>query len=322
MATFLADFPPSLGNETKAGQHYMLIDSFESKNAVARGGIKLSSIGLYIPAGSLTTTHTGNYSEQEGGALRAGASSALQTAVSNILQGKQAVAAQGSPSERRSAGAASLAEDAQSLATGFATKALDATGFISAGGRSPNNYMAVVYGGPKQFRTHSFVFKFFPKNRSETNVVQAIIEEFERGTLPRMSGGTGSAQSLSDPFFKSPRQHEITFYKGGAGSGGSGSENTFLFKIGTSVITSMGINYDPNTNVGFHSDGSPVQIDLSLSFQEIKFQISKDNATGQNLNLSASVLQAQSQRDSNLASLGGQNITPGGGLGGGNDSFR
>ena len=291
MATFLADFPPSLGNETKAGQHYMLIDSYESKNAVARGN-KLSSIGLYIPAGSLTTTHTGNYSEQEGGALRAGASSALQTAVSNILQGKQAVAAQSGPPGTES----SLAQDAQSLVTGFATKALDATGFISAGGKSPNNYMAVVYGGPKQFRTHSFVFKFFPKNRSETNRVQAIIEEFERGTLPRMSGGTGSAQSLSDPFFKSPRQHEITFYKGGAGSGGSGSENTFLFKIGTSVITSMGINYDPNTNVGFHSDGSPVQIDLSLSFQEIKFQISKDNATGQNLNLSGPVLQAQSAR--------------------------
>jgi hypothetical protein len=292
MATFLADFPPSLGNETKAGQHYMLIDSYESKNAVARGN-KLSSIGLYIPAGSLTTTHTGNYSEQEGGALRAGASSALQEAFSNILQGKQAVAAQGPPI---GSGSSSLAQDAQSLVTRLGTKALDATGFISAGGKSPNNYMAVVYGGPKQFRTHSFVFKFFPKNRSETNVVQAIIEEFERGTLPRMSGGKGSAQSLSDPFFKSPRQHEITFYKGGGGSGGSGSENTFLFKIGTSVITSMGINYDPNTNVGFHSDGSPVQIDLSLSFQEIKFQISKDNATGQNLNLSASVLQAQSAR--------------------------
>ena len=76
-------------------------------------------------------------------------------------------------------------------------------------------------------------------------------------------------------------------------------------------------------NVGFHSDGSPVQIDLSLSFQEIKFQISKDNATGQNLNLSGPVLQAQaSQRDANLASLGGQNSTLGGGLGGGNDSFR
>jgi hypothetical protein len=291
MATFLADFPPSLGNETKAGQHYMLIDSYESKNAVARGN-KLSSIGLYIPAGSLTTTHTGNYGEQEGGALRAGASSSLQTAVSNILQGKKAVAAQSGPPGTES----SLAQDAQSLVTGLATKALDATGFISAGGKSPNNYMAVVYGGPKQFRTHSFVFKFFPKNSSETNRVQAIIEEFERGTLPRMSGGKGSAQSLSDPFFKSPRQHEITFYKGGGGSGGSGSENTFLFKIGTSVITSMGINYDPNTNVGFHSDGSPVQIDLSLSFQEIKFQISKDNATGQNLNLSGPVLQAQSAR--------------------------
>ena len=47
--TFLADFPPNLGFEATAGQHYMLIDSYESKNAVTTAeGQKLSSIGLYI----------------------------------------------------------------------------------------------------------------------------------------------------------------------------------------------------------------------------------------------------------------------------------
>jgi hypothetical protein len=77
---------------------------------------------------------------------------------------------------------------------------------------------------------------------------------------------------------------------------------------------------------GFHSDGSPVQIDLSLTFKEIAFQISPDNVSGQaNTDLPAAISQNQSsaaQRDANLASLGGQNSTLGGGLGGGNDSFR
>ena len=56
----------------------------------------------------------------------------------------------------------------------------------------------------------------------------------------------------------------------------------------------MSVNFDPQTTVGFHDDGSPVQIDLSLTFQEIKFQISPDNARGQNLNLSDPVSQNQS----------------------------
>ena len=45
MATqFLADFPPNLGFEATAGQHYMLIDSYESTNAVTTAeGEKLSS---------------------------------------------------------------------------------------------------------------------------------------------------------------------------------------------------------------------------------------------------------------------------------------
>ena len=68
MATqFLADFPPNLGFEATAGQHYMLIDSYESTNAVTTAeGQKLSSVGLYIPAGSLTTSYTGNYEGKEG----------------------------------------------------------------------------------------------------------------------------------------------------------------------------------------------------------------------------------------------------------------
>ena len=68
---FLANFPPSLGSEVAAGQHYMMIDSYESKNAISSEGEKLSSIGLYIPTGSLKTSFTGNYEGKEGMALKA-----------------------------------------------------------------------------------------------------------------------------------------------------------------------------------------------------------------------------------------------------------
>jgi len=300
---FNANFPPTLGSEVAAGQHYMMIDSYESKNATASGGLgtKLSSIGLYIPTGALKTSFTGNYEGKEGAALKAAGGAAAGDLMSKLSKFDFSV---NSAAELLTSG-----ETASGVGSDFASRmlasTLDKTGFVSASGNSPNNYMALVYGGPNEFRQHAFAFKFFPRNPAETNTVQKIIEEFKRGTLPRMSssvtGATG--KNLLDPYFKSPRQHTIKFMKGGETSGGS--KNTHLFTMGRSVITNMEINYDPQGTVGFHNDGSPVAIDLSLTFKEIAFQISSDNVNGQNKDLRGPILQNQAQatRAEGLAAL-------------------
>ena len=292
-STFIADFPPSLGSEVAAGQHYMIIDSYESKNAVAFDKTKkLSSIGLYIPAGSLTTSFTGNYEGKEGASQKAQLGSLTTGAIGKAMN---ASSIDGFISAMKSGGtpAGNSPESSISAKAQQAAAKLDAFGFLQAGGSSPNNYMAMVYGGPSQYREHTFAFKFFPRNPAETNIVQKIIEEFKRGTLPRMSKiGPTDGNQLTDPFFKSPRQHIIKFMKGGTGTS-SGQVNPYLFTIGKSVITNMVLNYDPQAIVGFHPDGSPVGIELSLTFREIQFQISEDNVSGQNLDLSAAVLQNQ-----------------------------
>ena len=280
MSLFLADFPPSLGSAASAGEHYMIIDSFESANAVTSGDKKLSSIGLYIPAGSLKTGFKGNYN------AKAGAET-----VAKMGQGLGMVGGAGPGGMEKKFDVGTLAAALKTRGLRAAAKFGDTGGFLSAQGKVPNNYTALVYEGPTEFRTHTFDFKFFPKNQTESDTVRAIIEEFRRGTLPRMAAMGGL---VKDAFFKSPRQHEIKFCRGGSGASGVGSENSYLFKIDTSVITEMSVNFDPQTTVGFHDDGSPVQIDLSLTFQEIKFQISPDNARGQNLNLSDPVSQNQS----------------------------
>ena len=240
------NYPPSLGNEVSQGQHYMMINSYESLNAITSGATLISSVGLYIPAGSLKTSFKGDYTSKEGGATTA------------RLAGGEVAAA----------GVDKIVQKA--------TAFLDKTGFMSAGGKSPNNYMALVYKGPSEFRSHSFTFKFFPKTSTESNTVQDILSIFKKGTLPRMLTFTNkSSQSLRAAYFKSPRHHEIGFYKGGVGGTGGGTENPYLFKIGKSVITAMDINYDPQSMVGFHQDGAPVGIDLSLTFQEIELQVDK-----------------------------------------------
>ena len=314
MSLFLADFPPSLGSAASAGEHYMIIDSFESANAVTSGDKKLSSIGLYIPAGSLKTGFKGNYN------AKAGAET-----VAKMGQGLGMVGGAGPGGMEKKFDVGTLAAALKTRGLRAAAKFGDTGGFLSAQGKIPNNYTALVYEGPTEFRTHTFEFKFFPKNQDESNTVRAIIEEFRRGTLPRMANmGSGL---LADAFFKSPRQHEIKFCRGGSGASGVGSENSYLFKIDTSVITEMSVNFDPQTTVGFHDDGSPVQIDLSLTFQEIKFQISPDNVEGQNLNLSGAVSQNQSSsqltaeqtaQNEQLRQTGGSaRILPGGRLSGG-----
>ena len=256
--TFLADFPPNLGFEATAGQHYMLIDSYESTNAVTTAeGQKLSSIGLYIPAGSLTTSYTGNYEGKEGAATAAKSAAIAAGAI-------------GSKAKNVTGKIAALATALGQTFTKQVTAAADSTGFLSAQGNTPNNHMALVYRGPNSFRQHTFAFKFFPKNSAESETVKKIISEFRFGTLPRMNGGGGL---IKDAFFKSPRHHKIRFCQGGSGADGAQSENGYLFEIGTSVITNMVVNYDPQSVVSFHSGGQPVAIDLSLTFQEIELQI-------------------------------------------------
>ena len=165
---FIADFPPTLGFEASAGQHYMIINSYESKNAVASvnsqtTGVStephLSSIGLYIPAGSLTTSYTGNYEGKEGAAIAAKATGSQSRNMTGKI-GDFATA---------------LGETVAKQFTG----AIDSTGFISAQGLTPNNHMALVYKGPNTFRQHTFAFKFFPKNSKESETVKKIISEFK-----------------------------------------------------------------------------------------------------------------------------------------------
>ena len=72
-------------------------------------------------------------------------------------------------------------------------------------------------------------------------------------------------------FFKSPRHWTIKFVS-------NGRPNDYLHEIKTSVITQMQTNYDPISMVSFHQDGSPVQIDLNLTFKEISLVTSSDDA--------------------------------------------
>ena len=77
-------FPSTLYSEVAAGQHYMLINSYESHNAITSGS-PLSSIALYIPPNSLQTTYGANYEGLNSGAL----AGAVGTAAREVFEDRK-----------------------------------------------------------------------------------------------------------------------------------------------------------------------------------------------------------------------------------------
>ena len=271
MAISPLNFPMNLGSQVANGEvpHYMLLTSYESKTAIGSGQ-EMSSIALYIPVNALTTTYGANYEGMNSAALMAEAGGAIQDAFTE--KGKSAIS--GSLSKIGIQGGAT------SAALGFASKLIPTLGTaIGAGaGLAVNNHMALVYKGPNSFRSHTFNFMFFPKENPEAVRVREIIKDFKNGMLPRMVGagtdesGKNMNGRLSSPFFKSPRHWTIKLLS-------YGSENAYVDMFPPKmkhVITNMTVNYDPQSIVSFHHDGSPVQTNLSLTFQELDFVTSGD----------------------------------------------
>ena len=261
----------NLGSQVASGEipHYMLLTSYESKTAIGSGQ-EMSSIALYIPVNALTTTYGANYEGMNSASLMAEAGGAIQDAFTE--KGKSAIT--GSLSKIGIQGGAT------SVALGVASKLIPTLGTaIGAGaGLAVNNHMALVYKGPNSFRSHTFNFMFFPKENPEAVRVREIVKDFKNGMLPRMAGagtdesGKNMNGRLASPFFKSPRHWTIKLLS-------HGSKNLYVDMFPPKmkhVITNMTVNYDPQSIVSFHSDGSPVQTNLSLTFQELDFVTSSD----------------------------------------------
>ena len=265
------NFPQGISSNRVSGQPYMMLTSYESKNAIEstgqsgfsnqgsnstyNPGIAKSSIALYIPPNALKTGHVSTYgSDVAGAATKAALGSAWDKgSMTDVIM-----------AGLKGTGVSLVEKAAQQLDKG--------TGMLAAQGIAVNNHLALTYKGPTQFRTHEFSFTFFPKNKPEADTIQLILKDLENGMLPRMKGATKvKGRTLSAPFFQSPRHWTIDFFKK------TGEKNNYLFQIGKSVITAMNVNHDQQSTVSLHiEDESPVQTTLSLTFQEIELQISSD----------------------------------------------
>jgi hypothetical protein len=116
------------------------------------------------------------------------------------------------------------------------------------------------------FREYQLVFTFTPYSKQEADQVQEIIKAFKKYSAPTITDSAGGM------FFKVPASFNLKFMF-------NGKENTKISKVAESVLTTVDVNYSPNTWAST-SDGSPVQIMLTLNFKEIEILDSKKMEEG------------------------------------------
>lgn len=181
---------------------------------------------------------------------------AVQT-VTNVAMGQQALMSKDTGASAADAayvvGRSAAIKGGEKLGISGETLAANidkATGVV------PNPHLAAIFQDIG-LRTHSFTFRFSPKNKQEADLLKKIVKTIKRRMLP----GTGrSGESSTGPLFSFPDVVDISF----------GPEKDAPYFIQRSVLESMTVNYAPNGTPAFFKDGSPTDIEIGLNFKEIR----------------------------------------------------
>lgn len=169
-------------------------------------------------------------------------------------------------------GAASLGSSAAGLLGGDVT----AEGLMGVvAGKIPNPYLTMVFKGV-DFRSFSFVFKFFPFSEEDCAHIYKIINTFRKNILPG-KGDNGA-------FLTYPMECDISYKWGGAAGGDSKGQysNRWLHKFKTAYCTAFDVNY---TNSGMFSvmrNGFPSEITVAMKWSERSLVTAEDIITTPN----------------------------------------
>lgn len=126
---------------------------------------------------------------------------------------------------------------------------------IKSQGLAINPNQQLLFDG-LDLRTFTLDFTFTPYSKQEAQTVQQIIQTFKKYSRPRTVSGSGGM------LFIPPSTFDLQFLFNGA-------PNPYINKVAESVVESVEVNYAPG-GWSTHSDGSPVQTTMSVTFKEIK----------------------------------------------------
>jgi len=228
--------------------HWMDITVFEysraNRSSAATKKAILGHITLPVPP-KLSTGYSQDYENAAMGLIEHAAMSASRAIVGKNNDDL------GSISDKLSAETTSQLKSSMGLATGYALDQVPGAGGAQLQlGMARNPHFAVLYKGPK-FRTHQFTWTFNPRTQAESQTLQNIIYSLKYSQAPDISA------SFQNHLFKYPDEMEIKFHY-----------PQYLFSIGPSVLTDITVEYHGERPAYFQTTHAPVQVSLSLSFQE------------------------------------------------------
>lgn len=126
-------------------------------------------------------------------------------------------------------------------------------------GLAVNPYQTVLFEKP-EFKSHTFSWKFMPRDEEETAAARDIFRTFQYHMLPGVSEGIGL-------FFSYPSTVVISLYP----------SSEFLYRFKPCVIKSVSVNYAAGSSPSFFKrSGAPTAMTMSIELQEIEYWTNKD----------------------------------------------
>ena len=139
---------------------------------------------------------------------------------------------------------------------------VNATSLITRStGQVLQSNMELLFDGPT-LRSFPFVFDFTPRNYDEGQMVKKIIRTIKQAILPK-NGDRGV-------FINSPDLFQLQYITA------NGQDHPFLNKFKIGAMSDISVNYAASGTYATYSDGTPVHIQMSLTFKELNPIYSED----------------------------------------------
>jgi len=109
-------------------------------------------------------------------------------------------------------------------------------------------------------RSHSFSWTLTPRSKAEADEIKAIIMLFKSSMSAKKTGAV--ADSGKGIFIQAPDVYNLTYYSGK-------NPHPFLNQFKVCALTSLNVDYTATGAYATYADGTPIQISLGLTFQEL-----------------------------------------------------
>ena len=165
------------------------------------------------------------------------------------------------------------------ITKGFATEAVNIFGanvtvnqlLARGNGEILNPNMELLFSDVT-IRNFRFSFKLTPRNPKEAEQVRLIIRAFKRNMAPQAQGGVAGSGNF---FLRTPNVFKLRYRSGS-------KDHPFLNKFKQCFLTDMQTTYTGDGVYATYDDGTPVSMQLDLSFKEIQpiYDIDYDEKPG------------------------------------------